>query len=1126
MPLDCSRREPSVVPPGLRVKTPARILGATLFMALSAAPIAAYATEGGEPPPEVPEGSFSTESPGAKTEFTQPEPAAEPVAPAPAPSNEQPPAEPAPAQSESGEPPPVDSAPVEPPPVAPEPTEPQTVESQTVERHPKRTEVVAAQTEPEPAPSSAAPAHPTPTPTPTASSPVASSPVASSPVDRDPSTGHPRSAAADLDVPTQPKPTTLDVAGSRSGPSEPTAEAPSAAKVTPQSSVAFKESAPVVATGDEAMRAAGHDPVGEQPQDGRYEDAEATTPMEPTAPLEPMASRDSKPATAGAIDASSTDGPGHTVRGDADNSGAWVEADQAAVFDKVLGASGAHGRDRLPEHTGEQPRAGREGDTADVPAVAAPQPTVAAREHADGGGTSATLREADASDGLAVMAPWWARHNDEPTPEWAAPGSTALVSERPDPAEDGQEPQDRQEPRDRITSGRGPGTGDDPDAGGRKGARDDAGSGTKESLERNTDGEDRGARSAGSTTRERSRESFQTQESGEMPAPDSAPESPLLALVERLFGSGDRSGRATSPDPDRGRDQGPERGDAGPGNKDASEDDAEQTDGSARRAERDESESRRGNDDGGSRPARPQPARTDTPTRGADDRRSDRQRAPEPSRSGSEPNDEPRTRTDSDTPGNEGGTATPDRGNSGKNNSGKNADADVRADGPASGVADSTAESWAVGDAGRHGLTLQPIQALDLLSRMLEGPSGLLRQAHAQAHQQQQAQQQQNDGPDRSPAEAPTAQAPAANSQTRTREDRTAAPTTPASIDSAGPEARAASPRDAEIVAGAGERRGMVPVRPVLLRQAQVAGPNRPAPAAPQARLAPPSGPGAATAAAYPDVPQRARTTWSSGVHLADVDEAAVRRAARLARETGRAFDVVAARLPAGTWSDIERPTQALSALAQVPGRKVLSVSLLPDAGGSLAACEKGRYHGYWRGFAGEVAKHGLAKAIIDLRPDAAGVAEADPAGHAACYRRVVASLRSQLPQVQTQWTVPRGARPGQDPRLAWPGAGVVSVVGVDALDSGDDWGRAINGEFGLNWWADFARQQGRRVALAQWGPFPGSAASAANAPYIQNMHDWFVRAQARKELAYEAFTAPEQELGSAVAAYRELFLR
>ena len=39
------------------------------------------------------------------------------------------------------------------------------------------------------------------------------------------------------------------------------------------------------------------------------------------------------------------------------------------------------------------------------------------------------IREADASDGLAVMAPWWARHNDEPTPEWAAPGSTALVSE-------------------------------------------------------------------------------------------------------------------------------------------------------------------------------------------------------------------------------------------------------------------------------------------------------------------------------------------------------------------------------------------------------------------------------------------------------------------------------------------------------------------------------------------------------------------------------------------------------------------------------------------------------------------------------------------------------------------------
>lgn len=107
---------------------------------------------------------------------------------------------------------------------------------------------------------------------------------------------------------------------------------------------------------------------------------------------------------------------------------------------------------------------------------------------------------------------------------------------------------------------------------------------------------------------------------------------------------------------------------------------------------------------------------------------------------------------------------------------------------------------------------------------------------------------------------------------------------------------------------------------------------------------------------------------------------------------------------------------------------------------------------------------------------------------------------------------------------LAWPGVQSVTVVGLDAPDTGDDWGRAINGEYGLNWWADFAREQGRRIAVAQWGLFPGSPASAANAPYVQNMHDWFVRTQARKELAYEAFTVPERSHGAAVDTYRALF--
>ena len=316
-------------------------------------------------------------------------------------------------------------------------------------------------------------------------------------------------------------------------------------------------------------------------------------------------------------------------------------------------------------------------------------------------------------------------------------------------------------------------------------------------------------------------------------------------------------------------------------------------------------------------------------------------------------------------------------------------------------------------------------------------------------------------------------------------------------------------------------------VAPVLATTGgtQVAGPHHPA--APQVtpRLPTPSGPGAPTQRSYPDLSSRhSAPTWRSGTHLDEPNADSVRRAEQLATDRGRPFDVVAARLPVRTWADIARPTSALSVLSRVPGRKVLEVPVLPESGGSLTSCAKGRYHGYWRQFAQAVEANGLADAIIDLRPDTADLAAKNPAEYAACYRRVVQSLRSSQPRMQTQWSVPRGIQPGQDPLLSWPGADVVTIVGVDAVDTGNDWGRTINGRYGLNWWADFAARNGRQIALARWGLFPGSATSHTNAPYIQNMHDWLVRAQVRKQLAYEAFTAPDDFTGAGPAVYRTLF--
>ena len=224
------------------------------------------------------------------------------------------------------------------------------------------------------------------------------------------------------------------------------------------------------------------------------------------------------------------------------------------------------------------------------------------------------------------------------------------------------------------------------------------------------------------------------------------------------------------------------------------------------------------------------------------------------------------------------------------------------------------------------------------------------------------------------------------------------------------------------------------------------------------------------------------------------------------------------------SWHDLKNADRSLRLLKQVPGRKVLSVPLLPAATGDLTACGKGNYHGHWRRLAETARANGLTTAIVDLRPDQQGRSAADPAGHAACYRSVTASLRQSLPGVRTQWSTARGAAQGRDALRAWPGAAHVDIIGLDTLDTGDDWARGVNGPYGLTWWSDFAAAQRRPLALASWGVFPGSPESAANAPYVQNMHDWIVRTAGRKRLAYEAILLPTELSGRAVETYRSLF--
>ncbi|WP_168582977.1 glycoside hydrolase family 26 protein [Gephyromycinifex aptenodytis] len=321
-----------------------------------------------------------------------------------------------------------------------------------------------------------------------------------------------------------------------------------------------------------------------------------------------------------------------------------------------------------------------------------------------------------------------------------------------------------------------------------------------------------------------------------------------------------------------------------------------------------------------------------------------------------------------------------------------------------------------------------------------------------------------------------------------------------------------------------GSRKLALPLVSNPMTSERVAGPGRPAPGGVSTpSLPPPSGSPASTVALYPDVPSpRAGSTWASGTHL---------RVDSPAAAPGRPNDVVVATVQAPSWDSL-RQAEVVDRLPTARGRAVISAPLLPEHGASLQQCVNGEYDQAWDSFAARIAAAGIQSPVVEI---GAGMNvegrpfSADPAAFASCYRRAAGAVKKALPQAQLQWTVSLGSRAGmpQDSVLrAWPGADVVDVVGVQALDI-QPWAQQVNGDFGLNYWAGFAARNGKRIAVSQWGIHPSVPTSLANAAYVQNMHDWLARTAEKGALAYDAYTAPAYAQGRpADEAYRALFHR
>ena len=196
-------------------------------------------------------------------------------------------------------------------------------------------------------------------------------------------------------------------------------------------------------------------------------------------------------------------------------------------------------------------------------------------------------------------------------------------------------------------------------------------------------------------------------------------------------------------------------------------------------------------------------------------------------------------------------------------------------------------------------------------------------------------------------------------------------------------------------------------------------------------------------------------------------------------------------------------------------GRLVLGVPMLVDGGGNLADGAAGDYDRYFRELAQKLVAAGDGAATIRLgwefngrwfpwrvspragNPDDAREFVAD-------WRHIVILMRSASgSHFKFDWTVNDGSS-DINPTTAYPGDAYVDFVGVDAYDEGwannggriaDPslrWNQIARQQYGLNYWAAFARSHGKRLSVPEWGLVTNSPNGGGDDPtYIRHMYQW-----------------------------------
>jgi hypothetical protein len=262
-------------------------------------------------------------------------------------------------------------------------------------------------------------------------------------------------------------------------------------------------------------------------------------------------------------------------------------------------------------------------------------------------------------------------------------------------------------------------------------------------------------------------------------------------------------------------------------------------------------------------------------------------------------------------------------------------------------------------------------------------------------------------------------------------------------------------------------------------------------------------------------LPRVSGLPWSSGVtsYKSDFD-----------KWRSRPSDVYTQWTPHGTWDEAISSIGWWKKFASMPGRLSLGLPMLAkDTRGRFDSCNRGVFDAKVREIGRRLQAYGLGDSVIRLGWEMNqstypwGVPPDQKAAYKSCFQRQVGILRSQAPSLLIEWTPAKGTKYNYDVREIYPGNAYVDIIGVDYYDGWDAtkdqtaWDKMYKkshygGPHGLGTWLAFAKSQGKRLAVPEWGVCEACSdpAQTDNPFYIRKMFEFF-KANA-SSIAYETY--------------------